>query len=93
MKVLCLNVLANALWYNVPLTLQSLKELNSFEAIFKTWMEMIYTDKKNGKLLYFKKMSDKKVLYCIVLYLLLLWYTFNKFKGKHHGTMFNITDA
>jgi len=52
-KVLLLEVIANALYYNAGLTLQIIEQTNSTQAVFTLWLRMLFKS--------FKRVHDKKI--------------------------------
>ena len=60
-RVLLVNVVANALWYNPAIAVTFLRQQGALMEVFSKWFEMIYTDKENGRMKYFLKHSDKKI--------------------------------
>ena len=60
-KVLLLLVVANTLYYNAGLAVQTLRQQNATQTVFNTWFEMILSATQNEKWKYFKRVHDKKV--------------------------------
>jgi succinate dehydrogenase flavin-adding protein (antitoxin of CptAB toxin-antitoxin module) len=52
-KVLLLEVVGNALYYNVAATLNALEALNATSQVFSNWFQLVFTE--------FKRTHDKKV--------------------------------
>ncbi|XP_030467372.2 importin beta-like SAD2 [Syzygium oleosum] len=61
LKCLLIQVIANALYYNVGLTLSILQKLGIATEIFSLWFQMLQQVKKSGLLANFKREHDKKV--------------------------------
>ncbi|KAF8016601.1 hypothetical protein BT93_H1964 [Corymbia citriodora subsp. variegata] len=61
LKCLLMQVIANALYYNVGLTLGVLQKLGIATEIFSLWFQMLQQVKKSGLLANFKREHDKKV--------------------------------
>ncbi|XP_030553183.2 importin beta-like SAD2 isoform X2 [Rhodamnia argentea] len=61
LKCLLMQVIANALYYNVSLTLSILQKLGIATEIFSLWFQMLQQVKKSGLLANFKREHDKKV--------------------------------
>lgn len=65
LKDYCMEVVANALYYNPVLTLGQLQSKGALQYVFSTWFEMINKVKeKNGRPVHFKRPHDKKI--CIL---------------------------
>ncbi|KAL8100671.1 importin beta-like SAD2 [Apium graveolens] len=61
LKCLLMQVIANALYYNAPLTLNILQKLGVATEIFNHWFQMLQQTKKSGLRSNFKRIHDKKV--------------------------------
>ncbi|KAL1832759.1 hypothetical protein ACET3Z_002410 [Daucus carota] len=61
LKCLLMQVIANALYYNAPLTLNILQKLGVATEIFNHWFQMLQQTKKSGVRSNFKREHDKKV--------------------------------
>ncbi|AQK70901.1 Importin beta-like SAD2 [Zea mays] len=61
LKCLLVQVIANALYYNPALTLESLNKLGVAADIFNHWFAMLQQVKKSGARVNFKREHDKKV--------------------------------
>ncbi|KAG4984773.1 hypothetical protein AAZX31_10G282500 [Glycine max] len=61
LKCLLMQVIADALYYNAPLTLSILQKLGVTSEIFTLWFNMLQGVKKNGVRANFKREHDKKV--------------------------------
>ncbi|XP_062219051.1 importin beta-like SAD2 [Phragmites australis] len=61
LKCLLVQVIANALYYNPVLTLETLSKLGVAAAIFDHWFAMLQEVKKSGARANFKREHDKKV--------------------------------
>ncbi|KAK3029238.1 hypothetical protein RJ639_038845 [Escallonia herrerae] len=61
LKCLLMQVIADALYYNVSLTLNILQKLNVATEVFNLWFQMLQQTKKNGVRTNFKREHDKKV--------------------------------
>ncbi|CAL0316301.1 unnamed protein product [Lupinus luteus] len=61
LKCLLLQVIADALYYNAPLTLSILQKLGVAENIFNLWFHMLQEVKKSGVRANFKREHGKKV--------------------------------
>jgi len=58
----CMEVVANALYYNPLLTMQQLAHKGALQYVFTSWFTMISkTSEKSGKMLYFKQINNKKI--------------------------------
>jgi hypothetical protein len=58
---LLIQVVANALYYNPMLTIQILQKHGVTGAVFQKWFEMIFAATKKGRVLHFKRETDKKI--------------------------------
>ncbi|KAL3619919.1 secondary alcohol dehydrogenase (SADH2) [Castilleja foliolosa] len=61
LKCLLMEVVADALYYNAPLTLNILQKLNVATEVFNLWFQMLQQTKKSGARANFKKEHEKKV--------------------------------
>ncbi|XP_051118176.1 importin beta-like SAD2 [Andrographis paniculata] len=61
LKCLLIEVVADALYYNAPLTLNILQKLNVATEVFNLWFQMLKQFKKSGALANFKREHEKKV--------------------------------
>ncbi|KAI4338873.1 hypothetical protein MLD38_023880 [Melastoma candidum] len=61
LKCLLMQVIANALYYNVGLTLSILQKLGVASEVFAVWFQMLQQAKKSGQMANFRREHDKKV--------------------------------
>ncbi|XP_026389097.1 importin beta-like SAD2 [Papaver somniferum] len=61
LKCLLMKVIADALYYNAPLTLSVLHKLGVATEVFNLWFQMLQEVKKSGMKANFKREHDKKV--------------------------------
>ncbi|KAL3621644.1 secondary alcohol dehydrogenase (SADH2) [Castilleja foliolosa] len=61
LKCLLMVVVADALYYNAPLTLNILQKLNVATEVFNLWFQMLQQTKKSGARANFKREHEKKV--------------------------------
>ncbi|XP_051127238.1 importin beta-like SAD2 isoform X2 [Andrographis paniculata] len=61
LKCLLIEVVADALYYNAPLTLSILQKLNVATEVFGLWFQMLQQTTKSGARANFKRGQDKKV--------------------------------
>ncbi|KAK4732977.1 hypothetical protein R3W88_025965 [Solanum pinnatisectum] len=61
LKCLLVQVIADALYYNAPLTWNILQKLGIATEVFNLWFMMLGQTKKSGKRVNFKREHDKKV--------------------------------
>ncbi|CAI0452218.1 unnamed protein product [Linum tenue] len=61
LKCLLVQVIADALYYNAPLTLSILTKLGVATEVFGLWFQMLQQKKKSGQMTNFKREHDKKV--------------------------------
>ncbi|KAI3942266.1 hypothetical protein MKX01_026681, partial [Papaver californicum] len=61
LKCLLMKVIADALYYNAPLTLSVLHKLGVATEVFNLWFQMLQEVKKSGVKANFKREHDKKV--------------------------------
>ncbi|XP_059277351.1 importin beta-like SAD2 [Lycium ferocissimum] len=61
LKCLLVQVIADALYYNAPLTLNILQKLGIAAEVFNLWFQMLGQTKKSGARVNFKREHDKKV--------------------------------
>ncbi|CAN4120945.1 unnamed protein product [Withania somnifera] len=61
LKCLLVQVIADAFYYNAPLTLNILQKLGIATEVFNLWFQMLGQTKKSGARVYFKREQDKKV--------------------------------
>ncbi|OVA18810.1 Importin-beta [Macleaya cordata] len=61
LKCLLMQVIADALYYNAPLTLSILQKLGVATEVFNLWFQMLQQVKKSGVRSNFKREHDKKV--------------------------------
>ncbi|KAJ8547024.1 hypothetical protein K7X08_010610 [Anisodus acutangulus] len=61
LKCLLVQVIADALYYNAPLTLNILQKLGIATEVFNLWFQMLGQTKKSGARVNFKREHDKKV--------------------------------
>ena len=54
-------VVADALYYNAPLTLSTLQSQGALTTFLGLWFSLIFASKKSGKGKHFRRMHDKKV--------------------------------
>ncbi|GFY92874.1 ARM repeat superfamily protein [Actinidia rufa] len=89
LKCLLMQVIADALYYNAPLTLNILQKLGVATEIFSLWFQMLQQTKKSGVRANFKREHDKKV--CCLGLTSLLPLPADQLPGEALGRVFSAT--
>ncbi|XP_057489384.1 importin beta-like SAD2 [Actinidia eriantha] len=89
LKCLLMQVIADSLYYNAPLTLNILQKLGVATEFFSLWFQMLQQTKKSGVRANFKREHDKKV--CCLGLTSLLPLPADQLPGEALGRVFRAT--